>query len=52
MFSRYGVLTTDWFSLSSAGSNQMNLGGGAMGVATSDPTNLHSDSSLPSTLNK
>ncbi|XP_063054379.1 histone lysine acetyltransferase CREBBP [Engraulis encrasicolus] len=33
------------------GPNQMTIGGGSMGVGSSDQTNLHSDSSLPSTLN-
>lgn len=31
--------------------NQMTLGGGTIGVTTSDQTNLHTDS-LPNTLNK
>lgn len=38
--------------MSSSGTNQMNQMAGGMGVPSSDQTGMHSDSSLPSTLNK
>ncbi|KAG5854170.1 hypothetical protein ANANG_G00034780 [Anguilla anguilla] len=38
-------------TVNALGTGQMNMGGGAMGVASSEQTNLQSDSSLPSSLN-
>ncbi|KAL4658138.1 CREB-binding protein [Arapaima gigas] len=38
-------------SIGALGTGQMNLGGGAMGVPTSEQTNMHTDSSLPPSIN-
>ncbi|KAJ8246212.1 hypothetical protein GJAV_G00265080 [Gymnothorax javanicus] len=45
------VQTPQLRTVNTLGAGQMNIGGAAMGVASSDQTNLQADSSLPSTLN-